>query len=193
VTAAAHRRKLVVLDRDGVINHESDAFIKSPGEWIPIDGSIEAIGLLSQNGFTVAVASNQSGIGRKLLDRRTLDAIHRKMRRAVNAAGGSVDRIVYCPHLPGDGCDCRKPLPGLLLRLARHYGVSMKGVPVVGDSERDLAAARAVDARPILVLTGNGLKTRDELDRRGVPVECHQDLLSAAEALVCESGRAGPI
>jgi D-glycero-D-manno-heptose 1,7-bisphosphate phosphatase len=193
VTAAAHRRKLVVLDRDGVINHESDAFIKSPGEWIPIDGSIEAIGLLSQNGFTVAVASNQSGIGRKLLDRRTLDAIHRKMRRAVNAAGGSVDRIVYCPHLPGDGCDCRKPLPGLLLRLARHYGVSMKGVPVVGDSERDLAAARAVDARPILVLTGNGLKTRDELDRRGVPVECHQDLLSAAEALVCESARAGPI
>lgn len=188
MTAAAHGRKLVVLDRDGVINHESDAFIKSPGEWIPIDGSIEAIALLSRNGFTVAVASNQSGIGRGLLDRRTLHAIHRKMRRTVNAAGGSIDRIVYCPHLPGDGCDCRKPLPGLLERLARHYGVSMKGVAVVGDSERDLAAARAVDARPILVLTGNGLKTREELERQGIAVECHQDLLSAAKALLHESG-----
>lgn len=190
MTAAARNRKLVVLDRDGVINHESDAFIKSPAEWIPIDGSMEAIGLLSQNGFTVAVASNQSGVGRKLLDRRTLQAIHRKMRRTANVAGGSIDRIVYCPHLPDDGCDCRKPLPGLLTRLARYYGVSMKGVPVIGDSERDLAAARAVDARPILVLTGNGPGTRDDLQRRGIPIECHEDLLSAAKALVSEPGRA---
>ena len=191
MTASDHNRKLVVLDRDGVINHESDAFIKSPGEWIPIDGSIEAIGLLSRHGFTVAVASNQSGIGRKILDRQRLHAIHRKMRRTVNAAGGSIDRIVYCPHLPGDGCDCRKPLPGLLVRLARHYGVTMKGVPVVGDSARDLAAARAVDARPILVLTGNGRKTRDDLDSQGIAVECHDDLLSAAKALVVECERTG--
>jgi D-glycero-D-manno-heptose 1,7-bisphosphate phosphatase len=183
-------RKLVVLDRDGVVNRESSAFVKSPAEWIPIDGSMEAIALLTENGFTVAVASNQSGVGRMLLDRRTLHAIHRKMRRAAGAAGGSIDRIVYCPHLPGDGCDCRKPLPGLLVRLARHYGVSMRGVPVVGDSARDLAAARALDARPVLVLTGNGLKTRDEVESRGMRVECYQDLLAAARALVRESGRA---
>jgi D-glycero-D-manno-heptose 1,7-bisphosphate phosphatase len=188
VTAVEKTRKLVVLDRDGVINHESDAFIKSPAEWIPIDGSMEAIGLLSRNGFTVAIASNQSGIGRKLLDRPSLHAIHRKLRRKARAAGGSIDRIVYCPHLPGDGCDCRKPLPGLLTRLARHYGVSMKGVPLVGDSERDLTAARAVDARPILVLTGNGRKTKAELERQGIGIECHEDLLSAARALVSESG-----
>jgi D-glycero-D-manno-heptose 1,7-bisphosphate phosphatase len=186
----ARIRRLVVLDRDGVINHESDAFIKSPAEWVPIDGSMEAIGLLSQNGFTVAVASNQSGIGRKLLDRRTLQAIHRKLRRTVNTFGGSIDRIVYCPHLPDDGCDCRKPLPGLLKRLARYYGVPMTGVAVVGDSERDLVAARAVDARPILVLTGNGRRTWDELERRGIPLECHEDLLAAARALVSEPGRA---
>jgi D-glycero-D-manno-heptose 1,7-bisphosphate phosphatase len=182
-------RKLVVLDRDGVINRESSAFVKSPAEWIPIDGSMEAIALLTENGFTVAVASNQSGIGRKLLDRRTLHAIHRKMRRAAGAAGGAIDRIVYCPHLPDDGCDCRKPLPGLLVRLARHYGVSMKGVPVVGDSARDLAAARALGARPILVLSGNGVKTRDEMDRQGAHVECYRDLLAAARALASEGER----
>lgn len=176
-----------MLDRDGVINRDSDAFIKSAAEWTPIDGSLEAIALLSENGFTVAVASNQSGIGRKLFDRRALHSIHRKMRLAVGAAGGSIDCIVYCPHLPGDQCDCRKPAPGLLERLARRYGVSMQGVPVIGDSERDLAAARAVGARPVLVLSGNGRKSKAELDRRGVPVECYDDLLTAARAIVTES------
>lgn len=185
---AAPLRKLVVLDRDGVINHESDAFIKSPAEWFPIDGSMEAIGLLTRNGYAVAVASNQSGIGRKLLDRRTLHAINRKMRRSAGAAGGSIDRIVYCPHLPDDGCECRKPLPGLLVRLARHYRVPMAGVPVIGDSSRDLEAARAVDARPILVLTGNGLKTREEFERKGMRIECYPDLLAAARTLVSETG-----
>jgi D-glycero-D-manno-heptose 1,7-bisphosphate phosphatase len=111
------------------------------------------------------------------------------MRRAAGAAGGAIDRIVYCPHLPDDGCDCRKPLPGLLVRLARHYGVSMKGVPVVGDSARDLAAARALGARPILVLSGNGVKTRDEMDRQGAHVECYRDLLAAARTLASESER----
>jgi D-glycero-D-manno-heptose 1,7-bisphosphate phosphatase len=178
--------RLIVLDRDGVINHDSDAFIKTPAEWIPIEGSIEAIALLSRNRFIVAVASNQSGIGRKLLDRPTLYAIHRKMRALVNQAGGSIDRIVYCPHLPDDGCNCRKPAPGLLLRLARHYAVSLCGVPVVGDTERDLAAAEAVGARPILVLTGMGRRTKEQLDRRGVEVEFHEDLLSTAKVLIGE-------
>lgn len=179
--------RLVVLDRDGVINHDSREFIKSADEWKPIDGSLEAIALLSKNHFTVAVASNQSGIGRGLLDRRALYSIHRKMRQAVRAAGGSIDCIVYCPHLPGDRCDCRKPAPGLLNRLGRRYRVSMEGVPVIGDSERDLAAARAAGARPMLVLSGNGRKTMEELNRLGVPVEYYDDLLAAAKKLVSES------
>jgi D-glycero-D-manno-heptose 1,7-bisphosphate phosphatase len=183
---ASENVRLVVLDRDGVINRESDAFIKSPAEWLPLPGSLEAIARLSSSGFTVAIASNQSGIGRKLLTRTTLHAIHRKMRRAVRAAGGEIGRIAYCPHLPDDRCDCRKPAPGLLERLGRHYGIPMKGIPVIGDSKRDLAAARAVEARPILVLTGNGAKTRDSLAAQGRAVEAYEDLLSAAEVLVSE-------
>ena len=178
--------RLIVLDRDGVINHDSEQFIKSAAEWKPIDGSLEAIALLSESGFTVAVASNQSGIGRRLFDRSALASIHRKMRHAVQAAGGSIDSIVWCPHLPEDRCDCRKPAPGLLRRLGRRYGVSMEGVPVIGDSERDLAAARAVGARPVLVLSGNGRRTKAELDRLLVPVEHYDDLLAAARALVNE-------
>ena len=131
-----------LLDRDGVINRDSQDFIKSPSEWVPIDGSLEAIARLTQNGFTVAVASNQSGIGRGLYDRATLAAIHRKMRRAAAAAGGAIDRIVFCPHRPEDGCECRKPAPGLLRRLGEHYGMALRGVPVIGDSLRDLEAAR---------------------------------------------------
>ena len=176
-----------MLDRDGVINHDSEEFIKSSDEWKAIEGSLEAIALLSRSGFTVAVASNQSGVGRGLLDRSALYSIHRKMRRAVRAAGGSIDCIVFCPHLPEDRCDCRKPEPGLLKRLAQRYGVSMQGVPVIGDSERDLAAARAAGARPVLVLSGNGRKTKAELDRLRVPVEYYEDLLAAARALVDET------
>lgn len=178
--------RLVVLDRDGVINRDSDAFIKSPDEWQPIEGSLEAIGLLYRSGFTIAVASNQSGIGRRLLDRNTLYAIHRKMRRLVRAAGGRIDRIVFCPHVPGDDCDCRKPAPGLLERLGRHYGIALSGVPVIGDAARDLQAAEAVGARPILVLTGKGRATRSRLARRGAARETYADLRTAAEALVAE-------
>ena len=182
------RRRLVILDRDGVINHESAEFVKTPDEWRPIPGSIEAIARLSGAGFTVAVASNQSGIGRKLLDLPTLDTMHEKMRGLVRAAGGDVDRIVYCPHLPEDGCDCRKPLPGLYLKLARQYGMPLDGVPVIGDSPRDLEAARAVSARPILVLTGNGRQTQAALEERGEDVETYADLGAAAAALVAETG-----
>lgn len=176
--------KLIVLDRDGVINHDSDAFIKSPAEWRPIDGSLEAIALLNRHAFTVAIASNQSGLGRQLFDRKALDAIHRKMRRAVQKAGGRIDRIVCCPHHPDAHCDCRKPAPGLLQRLAKHYRIGLDGVPVVGDAERDLAAAAAVGARPVLVLTGKGRATLDAMVQRGEPVETYADLRAAAEALV---------
>ncbi len=181
--------RLVILDRDGVINHDSDDFVKTPDEWLPIDGSIGAIAKLSSAGFTVAVATNQSGIGRKFLDKPALDAMHQKLRSLVKDAGGDVDRIVYCPHRPDDGCDCRKPAPGLYQRLSRHYGVPLDGVPVVGDSERDLVAARAMNARPILVLTGKGAKTARDLRRRGDDVETFADLDAVATALIAEVRR----
>ena len=155
---------LIVLDRDGVINRDSRDFIKSAAEWEPLPGSIEAVARLSRTGFTVAVASNQSGLGRGLFDRRALAAMHRTLRRLVAKAGGHVDRIVVCPHTPDDGCDCRKPKAGLLHRLARYYNTDLRGVPVVGDSLRDLEAAVSAGARPILVRTGNGRKTEAALD-----------------------------
>ena len=179
-------RRLVILDRDGVINHDSADFVRTPDEWLPIDGSIEAIARLSSAGFTVAVATNQSGIGRKLLDKPALDAMHDKLRSLVREAGGDVDRIVYCPHHPEDGCDCRKPAPGLYRQLSRQYGVPLDGVPVVGDSERDLVAARAVNARPILVLTGKGENTAADLKQSGGGVEKFSDLCSAATHLIAE-------
>jgi D-glycero-D-manno-heptose 1,7-bisphosphate phosphatase len=178
--------RLIILDRDGVINHDSHAFIKSPSEWLPIDGSLDAISLLCRNGFTVAVASNQSGIGRRLFDKSALDAIHRKMRRAATKAGGHIDRISVCPHVPEDACDCRKPAPGLLVRLGRHCGVPLAGVPVVGDDERDLRAAEAVAARPILVLTGKGRLTLAGREKRGLPTECYPNLMAVVAVLVGE-------
>jgi len=180
-------RRLVILDRDGVINHDSDDFIKSPDEWRPIEGSLEAIAALSAAGFEVAVASNQSGVGRKLIDRPTLEAIHGKMRAAVRAAGGDIGRLVYCPHHPDDGCECRKPAPGLLLDLSRQYGVPLTNVPVIGDSTRDLEAAISVGARPILVLTGKGERSSAELAARGMEVETYPCLREAADALIAES------
>ncbi|HEY5654643.1 MAG TPA: HAD-IIIA family hydrolase, partial [Woeseiaceae bacterium] len=124
--------KLVILDRDGVINEDSNDYIKSAAEWVPLPGSIEAIARLSRAGFTVAVASNQSGIGRGLFSRSALYSMHRKMRRLVAAAGGVLGKIAYCPHAPNDNCDCRKPRPGLLLRIGAYYGCSLDGVPVIG-------------------------------------------------------------
>jgi len=183
--------RLVILDRDGVINHDSDAFVKSPSEWLPIDGSIEAIADLSNAGFTVAVATNQSGVGRKLIDMPTLEAIHRKMRQAVTDAGGDLGRIVFCPHHPDDDCDCRKPKPGLFNRLARQYGVPINGVPMIGDSERDIEAARAISGRPILVLTGNGQHTAATLAEKNEEVETYPDLLAVAKQLIANNKDSG--
>jgi len=153
--------KLVILDRDGTINHDSDQYIKSPAEWKPIKGSLEAIARLSQNGWRVVVATNQSGIGRGLFDMATLNAIHDTMHRAVHQAGGRIDAIFFCPHAGDANCECRKPKPGMLLEIARRMNVELAGVPLVGDSLRDLQAATAAGARPVLVLTGKGRKTRD--------------------------------
>jgi D-glycero-D-manno-heptose 1,7-bisphosphate phosphatase len=152
--------KLVVLDRDGTINHDSDQYIKSPAEWKPIKGSLEAIARLTQSGHRVVVATNQSGIARGLFDMTTLNAIHDAMHRAVHQAGGRIDAIFFCPHANDANCECRKPRPGMLLEIGRRMNAPLEGVPVVGDALRDLQAAAAVGARPVLVLTGKGRKTR---------------------------------
>ena len=175
---------LIVLDRDGVINRESRDFVKSADEWQPLPGSIEAIGRLSRAGYTIAVASNQSGLARGLFDAPALEAIHAKLHMLVAEAGGTVDSIVYCPHGPDDGCNCRKPRPGLLQQLARHYKVELTGVPVVGDSLRDLEAALVVGARPILVRSGNGAQTETRLPEDWQTIEVYDDLAAAADALI---------
>jgi D-glycero-D-manno-heptose 1,7-bisphosphate phosphatase len=154
--------KLAILDRDGVINHDSDQYIKSPAEWRPIAGSIEAIARLHQGGFRIAVATNQSGIGRGLFDMATLNAINDKMMEMVFRQGGRIDALFFCPHTAAENCGCRKPRTGMLEAIAERFHTELKGVPVVGDSLKDLQAAEAVGAQPILVLTGKGLRTREE-------------------------------
>lgn len=156
--------KLVILDRDGVINQDSKAFIKSPAEWIALPGSLEAIARLSQAGWRVVIASNQSGLSRGMFSMETLNAIHAKMRTELAQAGGHVDSVFICPHGPDDGCACRKPKPGMYTDIARRYDVSLKDVPAVGDSLRDLQASVAAGCAPWLVLTGNGQKTLDQGD-----------------------------
>ncbi|MGH8687553.1 MAG: D-glycero-beta-D-manno-heptose 1,7-bisphosphate 7-phosphatase [Burkholderiales bacterium] len=153
--------KLVILDRDGTINQDSAQYIKSPAEWKPIKGSLEAIARLTQSGHRVVVATNQSGIARGLFDTATLNAIHDAMQRAVQQAGGRIDAIFFCPHAGEAACDCRKPKPGMLLEIGRRLNTPLEGVPMVGDSLRDLEAAAAAGARPVLVLTGKGRRTRD--------------------------------
>ena len=174
-------RELIILDRDGVINRDSKAFVKSAEEWQPLPGSIDAIARLSKGGYTLAVASNQSGLARGLFDRDALDAMHEKLHRLVGDAGGRIDRIVVCPHGPDDGCDCRKPNPGLLEQLGQHYGQSLDGVIVVGDSLRDLEAAAAVNARPVLVRTGNGSETERKLTGQLLDIDVFDSLADAAD------------
>ena len=158
--------KLIILDRDGVINHDSDEFIKSPAEWIPIPGSLEAIARLNQAGYRVVVATNQSGVARGLFDVATLNAIHQKLHAAAQQVGADVDAIFYCPHAADDNCDCRKPKPGMLHTIAARFHTSLKGVPNVGDSLRDLQAGYGVGCVPYLVQTGKGERT---LEKGGLP------------------------
>jgi len=183
MTGRLAARGLIILDRDGVINHDSREFVKNAAEWVPLSGSIGAIADLSKAGYTIAVASNQSGLARGLFDRNALRAMHRKLRRLVAAEGGRVDRIVVCPHGPDDHCRCRKPRPGLLRRLARHYRTALEGVPVVGDSLRDLQAAAEAGATPLLVRTGNGRKTLASLPDSLRSVRVFDDLAAVAASL----------
>lgn len=151
--------KVIILDRDGVINQDSDNYIKSEEEWNPLDGSIEAIAKLSKAGWIVTVATNQSGVARGYYNLATLNAMHSKLRALVEAKGGRVGLISYCPHSPDDGCYCRKPNIGLLQQIADYYHVDLKKVYFVGDSITDLLAAKKAHCQPILVKTGKGLTT----------------------------------
>ena len=178
--------KLIILDRDGVINQDSDAFVKNPDEWIALPGSLQAIARLTQAGWRVVVATNQSGLARGLFDMDTLTAIHAKMRRELAAVGGSVDAVFMCPHGPDDNCACRKPKPGMFEQIGHRYDVDLAGVPAVGDSLRDLQASSSVGCSPWLVLTGNGKKA---LAKGGLPENTRvcDDLSAVVDTLLQDS------
>jgi D-glycero-D-manno-heptose 1,7-bisphosphate phosphatase len=175
--------KLIILDRDGVINQDSDDFIKSPDEWIALPGSLKAIARLNQAGYYVVVATNQSGVARKFFDMATLNAIHQKMHVSAQQVGAEIDAVFFCPHSADDNCDCRKPKPGMLQEIARRYDISLKGVPMVGDSLRDLQAGFVVGCTPHLVLTGKGKKTQA---KGGLPpgTMVHADLGAVVDHLL---------
>ena len=174
--------KLVILDRDGTINEDSDQYIKSPSEWRPIEGSLDAIARLTQAGYRLVVATNQSGIARGLFDTSTLIAIHDRLQQAAAQAGGRIDAFFFCPHAADSACECRKPRPGMLLEIARRFNVSLADVYMVGDSQRDLEAAAAAGARPVLVLTGKGRKTQGD-DKLPPGTEVFADLAAFASHL----------
>jgi len=174
--------QLVILDRDGVINFDSNGFIKDADEWRPIPGSLEAIARLTQDSWRIVVATNQSGVGRGLFDMATLNAIHAKMHKAVTQAGGRIEAVFYCPDTAESQSPCRKPNPGMFFAIAERYNAALERVPAVGDSLRDLQAAAAVGAQPILVLTGKGKETRAG---GGLPqgTAVYPDLAAVAQAL----------
>jgi len=177
--------KLIILDRDGVINEDSDEFIKSPEEWIPIPGSLKAISRLYRNGYRVVVISNQSGIARGLFDVDELNRIHSKMIHEVQEKGGQIDSILFCPHGPNDGCNCRKPRSGMFEELAERLQIKLNGVISIGDTERDIVAARGAEARPVLVRSGKGERTlasADPANLEGVPV--YDNLEAVVHALL---------
>jgi len=176
--------KLVILDRDGVINADSDTFIKCAAEWVPLPGSLEAIADLTNAGMTVAVATNQSGLARGLFDVDTLNRIHAVMISKIAAIGGQIDAIAFCPHGPWQGCDCRKPAPGLLLALAGRFSVPLKDVPLVGDSVRDIEAAANVGAAPILVRSGKGRKAAQLLPPALAGITILDDLRAAVQYIL---------
>lgn len=179
---------VVILDRDGVINEDSDAYIKSASEWIPVPGSLEAIARLNHAGFRVGVVSNQSGLSRGLFDTAALGAMHRKLRELLAKHGGRIEMIAYCPHGPTDGCFCRKPQTGLLKTLGKRLGIDLRGVPLVGDSISDIEAALSLGMAPWLVLTGKGTRTLETGAARLSGVRVLPDLQAIADELVKGSG-----
>ncbi len=175
--------ELVILDRDGVINQDSPRHIRSPEDWIPIPGSLDAIARLNRAGFRVVVATNQSGLARKFFDIETLNRIHETMQRQLAEVGGHVDAIFICPCHPKDNCDCFKPNPGMLLDISERLRTPLDKVPFIGDKLLDIQAARAAGARPFLVKTGNGMKTLKSKQNLE-DVEVFDDLAQATDALI---------
>lgn len=175
---------LVILDRDGVINHDSDEYIKSPEEWHEIEGSAEAIRRLNDADITVVVATNQSGIGRKIFTAQTLDAIHSKMHTFLRSKGAHLDDVILCPHTPDDHCNCRKPKPGMLQSIMRQYKISPSNTVMIGDSFRDLEAAWAARCETLLVKTGKGLRTIEKYEGSLRKTPIFDDLKSAVDALL---------
>lgn len=187
--------KLVILDRDGTINRASDQFVKSPEEWQPLPGALAAIGRLNHAGFHVVLATNQSGLGRGLFDMAALNAVHAHMIKSLAALGGRIDAIFYCPHAPDEGCACRKPAPGLLQQIEARYGVSLQGVPYVGDSLRDMQAAQTAQCAPHLVLTGRHANVQGHPLPPGFPAstQVHADLAAFVDHLLGEAATADPL
>ncbi|MEO7107673.1 MAG: D-glycero-beta-D-manno-heptose 1,7-bisphosphate 7-phosphatase [Rhodoferax sp.] len=183
--------KLVILDRDGTINEDSVDFVKSPSEWEPLPGALEAIARLNHAGWHVVVATNQSGLGRGLFDVASLNAMHTKMHTMLAAVGGRVDAIFYCPHAPDEGCRCRKPEPGLFEQIGERYGIDLQGVPAVGDAQRDLVSAVTAGCEPHLVLTGKAAAYRGGDLPEGYPIDTivHQDLAAFVDYLVMQDVR----
>ncbi len=184
-------KKLVILDRDGVINFEQADFISSPADWRPIPGALEAIARLNQHGYLVAIATNQAGISRGLFDMRALNAIHQKLHLAAQAVGAHIDAIFFCPHAADEFCDCRKPRPGMLKAIGERFEASLQGVPMVGDALRDMHAAFEVGCTPYLVKTGKGEKT---LEKGGLPpgTQVFDSLAAVADRLVAQDSDAAP-
>ena len=178
--------KLVVLDRDGTINEECAEFVETPEAWKPLPGALEAIARLNHAGWHVVVASNQSGLGRGLFDAALLNAVQAKMHRMLAAVGGRIDAVFFCPHAPDEGCQCRKPRPGLFEQIGERYGVDLSGMPAVGDMEEDLLAGLAAGCEPHLLLTGRGAAYRGRTLPEFFPPTTivHEDLAAFADFLI---------
>jgi len=174
----------ILLDRDGVINHDSDDYIKSPEEWTPIDGSLEAIALFNQHGYKVVVITNQSGLSRGYYNEATLSEIHQKMDQLTAAKGGEIEAIFICPHGPDDNCDCRKPKPGLLNSFAKQYNTALTDIYFIGDKLGDIQAAKSAGAKPMLVKTGKGLSTLTKNPEINAPI--FENLYDAAKFIISE-------
>lgn len=181
--------KLVILDRDGTINRDSDDFVKTPEEWLPLPGALEAIARLNHAGWHVVIASNQSGLGRGLFDVASLNAMHTKMNKLLAAQGGRIDAIFYCPHTAEDGCHCRKPQPGLFEQIGARFALPLKGVPAVGDAPRDAVAAAAAGCEPHMVRTGKSAHCPPGAVPAGAPpgTRVHADLSAFVDFILARS------
>jgi len=186
--------KLVILDRDGTINEDRDDFVKSPEEWVPLPGALEAIARLNHSGWHTVLATNQSGLGRGLFDMASLNAMHARMNQLLTKQGGRIDAVFFCPHVPEDQCDCRKPLPGLMLQIGERYGVDLTEVPFVGDSLRDLQAGAAAGCPTHFVRTGRGAPLSDDELKAVIAkvpgTKVHSDLSAFADALIQQERQA---